>query len=375
MVDVEGNFNFHPGNRGSFRENYPYSSPTLRALRGTGRILKRSLKWLGPVPIAAAVQRARQSVSQAPPPPPPPYRKNMFRRRSGRRRIRRGRRSYGRTRRSSRMSINTFQRDASRQYSRTSAPRSVRRRTRRFISRVNNVISNAQPLQIYTTRTVANGAAAADTQSYVGYMVGTQTHLLDMFTQAYNETASTDIAYNRRLIVKNMCIDYQVTNTGSYPIILDVYHCICRASTKTNVTPATLFSNGISALSAPAGLATGTALAATDPELTLFENPLFCKHFKIKSKKEVLIATGNTVTFQLRKSKNREFEMQRVNAAFGYYPGYSEGLFFMWRGTPRNTGGGATAELSACSITIATQVTGHYGIPPTTLLREAGMRE
>lgn len=319
--------------------------------------------------------RNNSVTSQPPPPPPPPYRQNMFRRRYRRRRTRRPRRG-ARTRvmrRSSRTSINTFQRDASRQYSARGPSRASRRRQRRFVNRVNSVISAAQPLQIYTFGTVAYGEALKDTQSYYGVLLGDRAQLTDMFVQAYNVTTGTDEDYNRRLIVKNMCIDHQVTNSGSYPLILDVYHIVCRQSTKSAYSVAGLFTAGITALSDPAGIATGTAIAATQPELTLFENPMFCKHFKVKSKKEVLIAVGNTVTFQLRKPRNKEFEMQRVNAHFSFYPGYSEGYFFMWRGAPRYTG--SAAEISASAVTIATQVTGHYGIPPTTLLREAGMKE
>lgn len=289
---------------------------------------------------------------------------------------RRPRRSFRRRRYSgSRMSINTFQRDASRQYTRRGAPGRVRRRVRRFIARVNNVISAAQPLQIYTYEFVTNGSTAANDQGYYGVNVGDITQLKDMFVQAYNETLTTNVAYNRRLVVKNMCIDYQFTNTGSYPIILDVYHVMCRAGTPTAYTMVTLWEAGVSALSTPAGAATGTAIDKADPSLTVFENPFFCKFFRVKSKKEVLLASGNTVTFQLRKSRNREFEMQKVNSENTGYPGYTEGLFFMWRGTPRNTGGAGAAELTATSVTVSYQVTGHYGIPPTTLLREAGLRE
>lgn len=260
--------------------------------------------------------------------------------------------------------INTFQHDALNRYRYKRMPKRRRKRWTRFSKSVRHVNLQMQPLQIYTQKSVANGSSAVNAQSYYGYMLGgTQVtgnrEIFEIFKDAYNTAAFSNCA-SYKIFIKSMCLDMQVTNTGSYPIIVDVYRLRCRKDYGSASTLAAEYTAAASELVATTG---GRTYDPTDPSGTPFDVPNFLSYWKVISKREVIIGSNNTTTMQIRRPANQYVDGKSVVTNAQCLPG-SEALFIMWRGCPSNRGGAGAAQLDAATITVATQTVIHYAIPP-----------
>lgn len=274
---------------------------------------------------------------------------------SRRRRFRRGG--------SSRVSrINTFQKDAQFRY--------VKRRGRgnSFARRVRSVLMRNSATQFYTYQTVNNFSCAANSTAQWSYMCGGNTvanndELYQCFNKEYNLTGVIAAAYPYKLMIRMICLDVQITNSSTIPVVVDLYRLACRKTYQTNSSVDAQFTTlWADTQASPGG---GGAPTQTKPPVTVFENTSFCEYWKVLDKKEILINPGNTVTFQMRVTKPRVLE----GRIFGSAPQCNKGIgafYLNWHGSPFNNSG--TAQLGAVTLTIATQMSVHYNQPPGDVL-------
>lgn len=257
--------------------------------------------------------------------------------------------------------VNTYQHDSRLRYRRKSMPKKKRLRWKRFKSKVKAVDLGMQPLQMYTYNNVANVSCAINTQGVFSFMnggmtVGGNDELFQIFNDAYSLAGVIASAKNYKIFVKSLCLDLQITNTGSNVVILDVYKVKCRKEYSSNVSLDSQWTTAIGENNVI------TAVASSKPPLTLFDAPNFCSYWRVISKKEIILGGGLTTTMQLRNPMNKSIDGKMFITAPQAYPGYTEGYVFMFRGAPENNAG--TARLSACTLTWAYQTVCHYAIPP-----------
>lgn len=261
--------------------------------------------------------------------------------------------------------INTFQHDALNRYRYKRMPRRKRKRWVRFVRRVNHVELQMQPLQTYSYSGTNNVTFAANSQAYFGYMLGgvnvpNNDELWQIFRGAYNPAALSNAA-PYKIYVKSLCLDMQITNTGSYPIILDVYRLRCRQDYGSNVQVDSQFTTAVSEVQYDS---TGGSMTATKPQVTVFDVPNFCSYWKVLHKREVIIGAGNTTTMQMRVAKNRHLEGKSLATTQQSIPGYTNAFFIMARGCPSNRGTSGASQLDPGTLSWAYQIVVHYAIPP-----------
>jgi len=264
-------------------------------------------------------------------------------------------RSRSRSRSSFRSSgVASRQRDQSTRY----RSRGRRRRGSRFGYRVMNTLLNQQPLQIYTAKGGEDGVSAAGDTSIVGYGIYTtqysgQADLYNIFVDA-GQTLATAANSTTRVYIKSVCLDVQLKNTGAAEIIMDVYEVLNMkdvATTDGIGAQWVTFFNKMTAI---------TAKDDTDVANSLFENPVFCQHYKILSKKEVLILPGEITTMQMRSGKDRMIQGQRVLDYVNSLPRLSRFYIFQWHGGPTTSG-----VVAATTVSITWQKAYKYAIAPT----------
>lgn len=254
----------------------------------------------------------------------------------------------------------TTQHDVSTRYRRRRMPARKRKRWVRFTRRVRHVELQMQPLQIYQHLTKNSATAAGGTQGQAGlYLLDTnasgQGHLTSLFKTVYGLTGAITEYGPNRLYLKSACIDLQLKNTGTEQCIIDMYWCRTRANINDTSAIGSLFDAGITNMTAYG------AITTTNPALTPFDNPNFCKMFKILKKTEYLISPDQVVTLQQRQAKNRYFQGRNLFYAAGALRG-TFAFFFQVRGVPENTAD--ASGLTGWSIAWSSQTTIHYAIPP-----------
>jgi len=259
----------------------------------------------------------------------------------------------------------TFQRDIALRYVRKPMPRRRRKRWVKFSKRVNHVVMQQQPLQNLTVR-VPGGVKqfAVNTQVTDGQMLGgvaasNNDELLKMFRSAYGSTLTNSTIDKYKIFLKSLTLDIQVSNTGLTPIIFDLYTLICRKSDKDNNRIDVTYSNAFGEQSA--GLI--GVKSATDVSTTPFQNPLFCSMWKILTKKEFNMDAGQTITFQMRIPYNRMLIGKVLENNLQAIPGFTRAYLFQARGVPEKVG--SDPQLSAGEFTWTAQITGSFGVPPS----------
>lgn len=210
-VDIEAynNYPIATSRRFELGQRWPLSSPYVRALGSTAKLLSKAGKRVLPVIAASAAKKLKTGSISTPitynSPAQMPYQKRKI--------MRRLRRRTGRRKSGSRMSgVNTFQHDSKGRYGYRRMPAGRRRKWKSFVRKVRHIELGQQPLQIYTNATASNGSTAANAQSYYGYIIGgTQVsgndELYQTFQQAYN-VANVAACVNYRIYIKNICTDY-----------------------------------------------------------------------------------------------------------------------------------------------------------------------
>lgn len=268
---------------------------------------------------------------------------------------------------------NTFQNDAQMRYRKKRMPKRKRRRWVRFVKRVRHVDLAMQPLQIYTKEGTVNLTSAANQGQVWSRMLGGMTvanndEILQVFKSAYNLSTEASCA-PYKIYLKSICMDVQMTNTGSYPIIVDMYTLVCRKTWDTAEDIGASFVNALGEIQAPAG---GGSLTSSKTALTLFDAPNFCEFWRIQSKKEFIIGGSNTITVQLRNPANRYFDGKEIISNAQAKPGFTKAFFFMWHGQPSNRGAAGASQFDATTVTFGYQTVVHYAVPPGSKTTEAG---
>lgn len=244
-----------------------------------------------------------------------------------------------------------------------------RRKRRRWVSAVKRnafMDQKAQPLQTSTFDFCQRSTYAVDSQASFGFclypvdmgLAGEQEDLKDMFIQAFSAANSPWL--NRKIYMKSACIDVQLCNTGTVNAILDVYTIVCKLNWPTA-------SQGLGTIwSTTFGEQTAiTAASSTNPANTPFQNPNFCRHFKILSKKEILLGAGQTTTLQMRDPKSHLLSGRKLTDQPNCIPYLTRGFFFQVRGIPQyNAGSSPQQFLAAGEITCGIQKTYNWAFTP-----------
>lgn len=264
--------------------------------------------------------------------------------------------------------VSSFQHDNVPRYNYKRMPARKRRVWKRFIKKVRHVDLQMQPLHVYTKKTLNAGTTAANVGNSFGYMIGGTTvtnndELYQMFKGAYN-VASAAACAPYKIYLKSLVLDMMITNTSTTTVILDVYRLQCKKDYATASQLATQFNAAIGEVAADA---TAGTLTATDISTTVFDAPNFCSYWKVLSKREVILGSGQTTTMQMRKPSNKYIDGKLISQNVQALPGYTEAFFIMWHGAPD-----ATPNFSATAITVGTALVGHYAVPPGSLQTETG---
>lgn len=273
-------------------------------------------------------------------------------------------------------SVNTTQHDVVTRYRKRHMSRRRRKRYVGFVKRVQGVIAKMEPLQTYNNLYYSNGSSAANKGSFFGWILGgsqvsNNNELQQIMYSLYNVSTLADV-YNRKVLVKSICMDFMVTNTGSSTIIVDVYHVKCRAPYSAASSMSTQFAANVADIAASPGAGAST-IANTDLGITPFDVPNFCRTWKIVSKKELVISSGQCTTLQLRNARNKIITGRMLNSYPQAIPGYSEGYFITWHGIPYNNAG--TPEFQAATITVGVCMSVKYGQPPGSQQQEAAQSD
>lgn len=257
----------------------------------------------------------------------------------------------------------TEQHDISNRYRRKPMPRYKRRRWRSFTKKVQHVMLQMNPLQTYTFDFANNETWTANQQAIFGFMLGGTTttnndELFQVFRTAYGGAITTATVDAYKIFIKSMCLDVQITNTGSTSCIVDCYTVIARSSDTVQETIGSQYFRLYGEQdSASVGSPSASAIASTP-----FQNGPWLQKWKILSKKEVSLGVGTVTTMQLRNAVNRTLQGKSIESNPSYIPGYTRAFLFQVRGAPENAAG--TAQCAAGAITVARQWTVSFGKPP-----------
>jgi len=270
-------------------------------------------------------------------------------------------------------SANTFQHDSRMRYRRKRMPRGKRKAWKRFTRKVGAVSLGMQPLQIYTNEGVENVTATANQGTQWGRIVGgtnvtNNDELWQIFRRCYNLAAIAN-AVPYKIYIKSICMDVEITNTGSYPIILDVYTLQCRQDFATASKVQDQWQAALGEVQAPAG---GGSVTTTKTALTVFDAPNFCSYWKVLAKREYIIGSNNIITLQMRIPMNKHIEGKVLSTSPQALPKYSRAFLITAHGCPSNRGGSGAAQFDALTMTCGWQTVVHYAVPPGSTTKEAG---
>jgi len=256
----------------------------------------------------------------------------------------------------------TFQRDGVTRYTKRRMPGRMRRRWKSFIKKVDAVNLGKCALQTFTRDTTSRETWAENAQGYFGYIAGGvdvtgNNELAEIFRDVYG-AAITTITRNRlKLYLKSLVMDIQVRNDGTRPMILDVYTLRCRQSYKDPSKLNDQFDDCFEVATGGPTASAGGVTDLTNPAVTVFQNPQFCKYWAVQKKQELVIGGGNVATFQLRLPTNKFFSGRDFDTNEQAIPGYSHALFFMPRGAPVDNVAETATVLEAGVLNVAVQWT------------------
>lgn len=256
----------------------------------------------------------------------------------------------------------TTQKDVALRYVRTRMPARQRRKWVGFVRRVNAVAQSTQPLQVYQALLKGSVSTTLGTQYTNGVLLKdvaytNQSDIVNLFKDAYGGTGTVSEYDGRRIFLKAAVLDLQIKNTGTEQCILDVYRVVCRKA--SNNSYANLLAQWTDCFGD--SLAVG-AVTDTNPALTPFDVPSFCKYWKILEKKEFIITADQLVTMQIRDPRNRVIQGRYMQNTSGGMPGLTEGYLFQVRGCPEDSI--AASGLSIAAIAWSAQTTYHFAYPP-----------
>lgn len=267
----------------------------------------------------------------------------------------------------------TTQHDVRGRYRYKRMPARRRKRWVRFSKRVRHVMLQQNALSSYSQDTVVpylNLQWLANKQITFGVMLGGTTvtfndELFQLFRQAYDPALTTTTCDAYKLFIKSMCLDVQLKCDGNAAIV-DVYELVCRKTYNAATDLGTSYNNLYAEMDSPAV----NSPDALSPASTPFENSPFLKFWKIKSKKELFLGTGQVTTMQMRSPINRALHGAIIRNNPQAIPGLTRAYLFQARGAPRYNG--ASSELGAGTIIMSYQIGVNYAKPPGSSVSVAG---
>lgn len=327
-------------------------------------------------------------------------RRTMYRRRRFGRRYRRyGRRKY-------QSSVSTEQRDASMSYVKSRMPRAKKRIWKSFSRKFESALLRTQPLQsaVYNDLQIVKSSAGATGAAVANRVAIFSAGLYCIAADAvqdgppptaaghrYSETGNGEIkdifnaAYGSvnfdsyKLMFRTACMDITITNNDSNAqgmVFLDVYKIVNKYDNNTNTTiRADYFTNlEEQDTSGIGGYSSGQI--CTNVGITPFQNPNFCKRWKILSKRSMVIQPSDSVRVQLRDTRNHWVLGKIMNVNSGYYPKLGYGYLFIARGSvnstiPTETPIGRFGNTRSVSLLVNVSKTYQYYLPPNTKLRDS----
>lgn len=255
----------------------------------------------------------------------------------------------------------TNQFDARLRYKRKPMPKARRLRWKKFSGKVKHVMLQATPLQNYVCDNLGGVQTAATDQqnTFSAILGGTQVtnndELMRIFFQQFG-VATAALCAPYVLYVKSMSLDIQITNTGTSRAVIDVYTVMCRKSYELSSQIADQYNLLFNEQSNLGGR------SSTHPATTPFQNPLFCKYWRITKKSEIILGAGNYTTLQMRIPYNKKIYGRQIISFPQGIPGISRGYLFQVRGAPEDNLG--SARLASATVTWKAQTTVNYCRPP-----------
>lgn len=341
------------GNRQALARGPTFVRTLKRSARFTGDLIRLTGGAIARSPLAAPIAAgiAEAGVKR--------YRKEV----ASMRRYRRRARVTRRGRRGGSASIVTRQRDNAVTYrSRRGRGRSGRG-GRRFRARVMQTVNSMQPMQIWTSEKSQSGACGLDTQQVFGLGIyqtkATSNNDLQQIFTAAGLDVSTATNRSAKICIKSVCMDVQIHNNSSDTAIIDVYEIMCvkdpETSSDLNVQFQTFFNENT----------TITSKAWNNVAVSAFENPDFCRHYKVLNKREVLLPSDEIFSLQMRSGKDRVITGDRVERDLFCIPKLGRFFLFMWHGPPDpNAGGAGIAGNLNVELTFSWQKAYKYSIMP-----------
>lgn len=258
----------------------------------------------------------------------------------------------------------TTQYDLAQRYNYKRMPRRKRRRWVSMLKKSQFIDQKSQPLFSWTTNYSQLRTANVNAQVSFGYLLYPvnagnnleERDLINIQDQAYTTGGVIDSA--RKFYVKSACLDVQIRNMGTAPVIIDCYRILCKLNNPTGAqTLSTLWANSF-------GEQSGGAGNTTKPALTPFQNPNFCRYFKILTKKEILLGALQTTTLQMRDPKNRIITGRQMISEQSILPYITKGFFFQVRGAPEKDLAGTGSQLAGVDLSVGIQKTYNWAYPP-----------
>lgn len=234
----------------------------------------------------------------------------------------------------------TTQHDTKLRYYKKRYSRKAKRRVR-FIKRVRRAVYSDVGLRSFVSDDGgAIKTALANSQGHDGAMLGSvaaaqNDELLKAFQVAYETPAGTTASFtNRKVMIKSMCLDLHIANTGSNTAEIDVYQLRLRKDYNSTVRLDVMYTDTYN--EQPAG--SGFSRTLTVPGVTPFQNSNFCEHWNILSKRTIMLSAGQVTSLQLRNGP-RFIDGKAIQRYSLGIPGYTKGYLLVYRGAPRNNAG------------------------------------
>lgn len=235
------------------------------------------------------------------------------------------------------------------------------RRRRRSGYRIQNALMRMEPLQTYTSKASVNATSNVNQNGMFGVGLFTtnmadQPDLLNIATDGGTSGSNTS-----RLWIKSACLDVEFKNTGSNEIIMDVYTLLLRQDTDATTNLYAQFQTYFNFQT------TLTAKDFVDVSNSIFQNPEFCKYYKVLSKREIQLQAGSIAALQMRRGKDVYVPTSSITTNNTGIPGVSKFFFFMWHGPPDPTavaGPPIAPGVGSTTVTFSWQKSYTYGLVP-----------
>lgn len=238
-------------------------------------------------------------------------------------------------------------------------------RRRRVAYRIQNTLCRMEPLQTWTAKGAINLTSGVNLIGVygVGLFHTSQTDQPDLSLIATDAGMSGAGSSTQRMWIKNACLDLEIKNTGSVECIMDVYTLLMRRDPSTTNDTGTQWSNFFN------DQQTLTGKAPLDVSNSVFQNPSFCQHYKVLSKREVLILPGEFITMQMRRGKDKFVQNRTISDNLCGLEGACKLFFLMFHGAPDPTaGGGGTPAVASTTLTATWQKSYTYALVPSSRL-------